>query len=201
MLANDSDADGDQRSWVSLTSPAHGTISGLSNPPYANDFKRYVAVNGYTGTDSFTYKVCDVPFNLCSAPVTVTLNISNNPPVAGPDQYFVLGSGIIGPLFINDSDPDGDTFSGPVVVVGAAHGTVSGLSNPPYANDFKQYVGNAGFIGVDTFQYRITDFLGASSTTTVTLFVLGDGVNDGEASCNAEIAEPINVTNGNMYLQ
>jgi RHS repeat-associated protein len=198
MLANDSDPDGDPLTWVFLTPPSQGTLFGLPNP-YANDFKGYSANNGYTGTDSFTYKACD-PFQLCSAPVTVTLNITNNPPVPGPDQYVVPSAGIIGPMFANDFDPEGDSFNGPEIVVGAANGTVFGLSNtdPP---DFKLYVGNTGFIGTDTFQYRITDFLGASGTTTVTLYVVGDGVNDGAASCSARIGEPVNVTNGNMYLQ
>ncbi len=200
MLANDSDPDGDQISFVLLTGAAHGTVYGLPYPPYPYDVKQYGAETGYTGTDSFTYKVCD-PFQLCSAPVTVTLNITNNPPVPGPDAYLVRGSTIIGPMFVNDSDPEGDGFNGPAVVVGASHGTVYGLPYPDYPYDFKQYVPNTGYTGTDSFQYQICDFLGACGTTTVTLFVLGDGENDGSASCNAGVGMPINVTNGNMYAQ
>lgn len=202
MLVNDTDPDGDQISWVFLSAPAHGTLTGLAQP----DMKNYQANYGFTGVDTFTYKACD-SFNLCSDPATVTLSVANNAPVAGSDQYRVIGAGIIGPMLANDSDPDGDGFNGPAIVMGgASHGIVYGLPYPNYPNDVKQYVPDAGFAGTDSFQYEICDVLGACSRTAVTLWVPGDGENDGPCSgCNkggpAAVAEPINVTNGNMYVQ
>jgi hypothetical protein len=80
MLANDYDPDGDQISYNALTLPTHGTLYGLQQP----DKKTYSPNQGYVGTDSFTYKACD-SLNLCSPPVTVTLNVWNNPPVPVAD--------------------------------------------------------------------------------------------------------------------
>jgi RHS repeat-associated protein len=40
-----------------------------------------------------------------------------------------------------------------------------------------------------------------SNIATVTLLVLGDGENDGRSPCNSSVGGPVNVTNGNMYLQ
>lgn len=207
MMVNDSDPDGDPITWNFLTAPSHGTLFGLPNPAPPG-VKRFAPHHGYTGPDSFTYKVCD-QFGLCSPPATVTLNIVNNPPVPGPDFYVVPPGGFIGPLFANDFDPEGDEFLVATLVVGASHGTVYGPPHPPYPYDIKQYVPNAGFAGIDTFQYKITDHLGASGTTTVTLFVLegDDGENAGVCSPCAgsggpmAVGGPINVTNGNMYLQ
>ncbi len=199
MMANDSDGDGDPITWTFVTAPSHGTLTGLANPN-PDALKLYSPHHGYTGSDSFTYKVCD-QFGLCSAPATVTLTITNNPPVPGPDAYIVRGGTIIGPLFANDFDPEGDSFLGPYLTVAAAHGNVFGLTNDQ-PGDLKLYVPNPGYSGIDSWQYQITDFLGASGTTTVTLYVIaGDGAeNNGKKPCDS-VGEPVNVTNGNMYVE
>jgi len=202
MLANDSDPDGDQISFVLLTGASHGTVFGLPFPHFPDDVKSYTADHGFTGTDSFTYKVCD-SLQLCSPPVTVTLNVFNNPPTPGADVYLIPpGGSIIGPLLANDSDPDNDAINGPALTVGASHGTVFGLANPPFPDDVKQYVPNAGFVGTDSFVYQICDNLGACASTTVTLYVTAndDGVNSGADPCDS-VGEPVNVTNGNVWLQ
>lgn len=179
MMVNDFDPDSDPIIWDIVTFPSHGTLFGLADP--APDLKSFAPFHGYTGPDSFTYHVCD-QFGLCSAPATVTLSINNNPPVPGPDFYVVRGGTIIGPLLANDSDPEGDDFAflGASLTVAASHGQVFGLTN-----DLHQYVPNSGFAGIDTFQYEITDYLGASGSTTVTLFVF-----DGDDAENAGACSP-----------
>ncbi|HWN08496.1 MAG TPA: Ig-like domain-containing protein [Pyrinomonadaceae bacterium] len=198
MMVNDFDPDGDSITWNLVTAPAHGSLFGLAQ----QDLKSYTPHQGYTGPDSFTYKMCD-QFSLCSLPATVSLNVVNNPPVPGPDSYVVRGSTIIGPLRVNDFDPDGDSLGTPSLVVAASHGSVFGLTDP----DFKQYVPHAGYTGTDTFQYQLTDSLGGTGTTTVTLYVIGEGEDNGLCSAcpglggPVAVGNPINVTNGNMYLQ
>jgi RHS repeat-associated protein len=207
MMVNDSDPDGDPLTWNLVTAPAHGRLAAKPHPNPA-DLRDYGPDNGYIGVDTFTYKVCD-EFALCSAPATVTLTINNSPPSAGPDFYTIRAGEIFGPLFANDLDPEGDAFTGPTLVVGASHGTVYGLAYPNYPYDFKRYVPDGGYSGVDTWQYEITDDLGASARTTVTLFVLDsdDAENAGVCSPCAgsggavAVGGPVNVTNGNMYLQ
>lgn len=197
--SNDYDPDGDGLSSPTLvTGASHGTVYGTANP----DIKTYVPTYGYVGTDSFTYKVCD-PMNKCST-ATVNLNVANNPPVALMDFYIVRGSTIIGPLQQNDFDPDGDSILvSPDFVTFPQHGTIYGLSST-YPADMKNFVPHTNYAGLDTFSYRVKDSLGLfSSPAPGFLFVLKtDGAeNAGEASCKAKVGKPINVTNGNMYLQ
>lgn len=168
MKLNDSDPDGDALTFSLLTFPTHGSVTGLPNPPYSSDFKSFGPNFGYTGADSFTYRVCD-PFAACST-ATVSVTVWNNPPAANADFYIVNSgsSGTIGPLRGNDFDPDGDSIGTPSLVVAASHGSVMGLTDP----DYKLYAPNAGFTGTDTWQYRITDSLGRSSDATVYILVL-----------------------------
>lgn len=197
MLANDTDPDGDGvyvYSFTVLTFPTHGTLYGLAQP----DIKYYSAERGYLGTDSFTYKVCD-PYQLCSTG-TVTINLVNQLPVAGADFYVVRGHTIIGPYFANDYDPDGGSvgsFNGVVFTFPEHSSSMYGTSTA----DSHSFTPEPGYTGSDSFTYKVYDSFGAYTVGTVTLYIIADGENAGEASCNANVGKPINVTNGNMYLQ
>src|SRR2546422_1926575 len=74
MLANDSDPDGDHISYSLLTGPSHGGLEVLDQ----EDMPYYTPDNGYSGMDSFTYRVCDTLFT-CSTPAIVTLNVNASP--------------------------------------------------------------------------------------------------------------------------
>jgi large repetitive protein len=206
MTANDFDPDGDPITWNFETAPSHGTLLGPAGP-IPQGVKDYAPDKGYVGTDSFTYKVCD-QFGVCSAPATVTLNIDNSPPIPGPDFYVVRRGTIIGPLFDNDFDPEGDEFLGPYLTVAASHGIVYGYAYLQ-RTDMKQYLPDAGYSGLDSWEYEITDYLGASGRATVTLYVLEDDDAENAGPCSPcpgrggamAVGGPINVTNGNMYLQ
>ena len=128
FLANDSDPDGDGITCGNgaheciLTFPQHGNLTGV-----ATDRWSYGPALGYTGSDSFTYNVCD-DLGLCT-PTTVNLSVNNNAPIAGDDQYTIPGpSTRIGPLRGNDSDPDGDSISEPNLLTFPQHGSLSGLT-------------------------------------------------------------------------
>ncbi len=204
FLANDSDPDGDtvtvgDGSHEGIVSfPQHGTLSPSNAGP---DRKLYTPNPGYTGSDSFSYNACD---GLGGCTVTeVSLSVSHTPPVATPDAYPIRGATIIGPFMANDYDPDGDsiTMGGPSqesIVTLPQHGHLIGIVQP----DKKSYAPDLGFVGTDSFVYAICDDLQVCSTATVTLYVVGGGENDGLCNpCNGSVGEPINVTNGNMYLQ
>ncbi|MCU0857100.1 MAG: Ig-like domain-containing protein [Pontiellaceae bacterium] len=64
-----SDVDGDSLTYAIVTSPAHGTLSGTG----AN--KTYTPATGYTGSDSFTFKVTDSK-GASSANATVSITVT-----------------------------------------------------------------------------------------------------------------------------
>lgn len=199
VLLNDIDPDNNYPlSAVLVTTPSHGSLSALSGGSFT-----YTLINStFVGTDSFTYKACD-NLGACSNAATVTINVVNEPPSAIGEFFTARGATIFGPLMANDFDPDPGDQLFYTQVSGASHGTVIGLSNPPFPSDIQSYVPHANYTGVDSFEYKVCDqFLLCSSVVKVTFFVIqAGGENNGVADCNSSVAHPINVTNGNMYLQ
>lgn len=187
-LVNDYDPDGD--SFVMngvVTQPVHGVIANIGGGYFV-----YYPADGHVGTDSFTYNLWDLGSGF-SEPATVTIDAVNEPPVAAPDFYFLDGVSTIGPLMENDSDPDGDELSFDMITQ-PSHG-VAGVIGP---KGLIRYYPAAGFSGTDSFTYRIKD-CGLAATGTV--YVTIGGIEDGDCSCNKSAGRPVNVTNGNMYLQ
>lgn len=195
LTANDTDPDGDPLRLVSITQPAHGWLRYT----FEDDTFIYQPSQGFVGTDGVTYQVCD-NFGLC-ATGTVIFTVVDAAPVLGNDQYNIRGITTVGPLRLNDYDPDKtDTLYSPTVISQPAHGAITGASPD---GDLQTYQPNQGYLGADSFVYRACDNLGLCSNATVTLRVLpNDGrENSGNVSCSVKVGEPVNVTNGNMYLE
>ncbi len=182
VLANDTDADGDVLSVITVSNPAHGiaTISGKA--------VLYTPTAGYTGADNFSYTVTDGKGANAAGAVTVTISPTaaptptptpaptppagaNQPPKAVDDTFTVSCAAGVATNFVvttNDSDPDsasGDQF----FVVGftfpaATQGTLNLLGN----GEFK-FVASGLAFGSTSFQYTLNDNKGASGTATVTL--------------------------------
>jgi hypothetical protein len=101
--------------------------------------------------------------------VTITVNASNDPPVAAADVYSTdedVPLNVAAPgVLANDSDEDGDALS-----VAALGGPSNGelLLN---ADGSFTYTPNSNFSGADSFTYTVSDGSGGSDTATVTITV------------------------------
>lgn len=167
LTVNDSDPDGDPIRIVSVTSAAHGTL----NYVFSTDSFVYSPNQGFTGTDTATYKLCD-SLGLCST-ATVTFNVVNQAPVAKADNYTIQVNQTLsadGPdaLLANDSDPDGDPFS-----VTAYTQPSFGTLTYSTAEGVFTYQPSQDFVGQDSFTYTDCDYLGACATGTATIKVEG----------------------------
>jgi len=159
VLNNDRDPDGDELAVQSVSQPSHGTA--------ANGRREvtYTPQVGYSGTDAFSYTVSDGRGGSATAQVSVTVVPVNRVPVAQNDSASMTGESILMiEVLANDSDPDGDFLL--VQSIGTpAHGT---LLNSRTAIS---YIPDAGFSGVDTFSYMVSDGNGGSATAVVTVSV------------------------------
>ena len=194
LLGNDSDPDNDPItiSPTGSTTGAHGTFFVNSSGGIV-----YNPTFGYIGSDSYTYTVCDNWAGCTNA--TVTFNVVNTPPVTVDKVYFTHGSfSQDNALLVGDSDPDNDPFSiSPAGPQPGPHGTLFLVSSGGFV-----YTPNAGFFGADTYTISVCDNWAGCSPQKVTFYNVGndDGVNDGANPCDS-VGEPVNVTNGNVWLQ
>ncbi len=165
VLANDTDADGGDRTVISVTQPTNGTVTvtgggtGVSYTPAAT----------YCGADSFSYTLNGGS----SATVTVTITCVNDAPVAGDDAASVSEDGSVTiPVRDNDTDPESDALDVVSVTQGSVQGGGTVVLN---ANDTVTYTPQANFSGTDTFTYTVSD---GNGTDTATVTVTVGGVND-----------------------
>lgn len=132
----------------------------------------------FSGTDSFTYAISDGAGLGLGA---VAIDVINRAPDARNDAYGVdhgktLQVGILNGLLSNDGawrdgafrDADGDTLK--VMTIGlpraTAHGTVTIAEDGSFS-----YTPDAGFAGLDWFDYTASDGFGGTSEAVVTVRV------------------------------
>lgn len=205
IMTNDSDPDGDTFTFDSFgTMPAHG-FPIIGDPPGIINFV-VGQTPGYVGPDSFTYRLHD-SHGALSNYATISINIVNEAPVAVHDEYVIRGTQpqLLAPaVMANDFDPDtGDHLSFDLILQPPAHGSLIGGTPGNFA-----YMPQAGFEGVDTFTYQITDHLGLRSAPgTVTIYVVDNAERLGPCHKRTPIqgprviGRPVDVTTGNMYVQ
>ncbi len=163
VLANDLEPDGhDLIGPAIVQAPAHGTVQveGDGTVTYTPDA-------GFEGTDSFDYEVCDPQGNCGQATVTVHVVVpANEPPVAVDDVASTpVDTAVAIDVLANDTDPNGDVL-GISQVQQPAHGTVSFESDGSLL-----YTPEAGYEGMDSFDYEVCDPYGQCDTAEVVVVV------------------------------
>jgi autotransporter-associated beta strand protein len=150
-----SDVDGDPLTYIIVSSPAHGALSGTGSN------LTYTPTTNYNGADSFTFKANDGLLDSAVATVTITLSAVNDAPVFTVNPIIaaagVEGSDYIGQT-LNGRATDVDTsdsityskVSGPAWLVVAANGTLSGTPT-------------LGSAGLNSFVVRATDSASATA--------------------------------------
>ncbi|MCB9947198.1 MAG: tandem-95 repeat protein [Rhodospirillaceae bacterium] len=150
LLANDGDADGDALALAGFAQPAHGTLADNGDGTLT-----YTPAPDFNGIDTFTYTVGDGRGGFSTAEVEIAVAAVNDAPAPGDDTATVdkdtaLVLSIAG-LLANDGDVDGDVLSW------------SGFTQPVHGalvdngDGSLTYTPEAGFTGVDSFTYGVTD--------------------------------------------
>ncbi len=164
ILANDQNVD--PKTLTITSQPAHDTVT--KNP---DGTVTYTPTNPtFTGTDTFTYQVCDSGNHCKTATVTVTVTA---PPVTPPPPVTVIlnndqatanpGQPVTIPVLANDHNVDPNSL---VIVSPPKNGQAK--VNP---DGTITYTPNPGFSGQDLFTYQVCDTQGACTTATITVNV------------------------------
>ena len=181
--------------YGTLTLGANGSWAYALNNP---DPDTNALTQGQVVTDAFSYTVSDTLGASSSAALTITITGTNDAPVAVADGNggdVVTESGIVvgdpsatGNVLTNDTDPDsGDTKTVTAVngsalnvgvLVAGIYGTLTLGANGSwtYALNDADPDTNAlaqGQAATDAFTYTVTDTLGATSSTALTIAITG----------------------------
>ncbi|MRX48556.1 Ig-like domain-containing protein [Pedobacter puniceum] len=169
---NDSDPDGDNLTFIRLSSPANGNITFNNNGTFT-----FTPNSNWNGTTSFDYQACD-SFGLCTR-ATVFINITpvNDPPIAINDNFTgVEDVTINGNVAPNDRDIDGDPLSFNILT-NPANGSITFNTNGTF--NFRP---NTNWNGNTTFTYRVCDNQNLCDTATVTIVI--SPINDPPTAIN-----------------
>ena len=165
VLLNDTDPEGAPLTATNWSSPSHHALFGS----WATGKFEYKPASGFIGTDSFTYTASDGEGGTATATVTIEVVAPDVAPLLQDDSYDVVkdtalsipAPGVLG----NDDLGQGQW---PAVMTGTtnpAHGTLQWNPDGSF-----EYTPDAGFTGVDTFDYQVT-WRTEQFSATVTLTV------------------------------
>lgn len=183
VLLNDTDADtavfGDIIQGELVSSTTNGVLTFAPN-----GYVKYVPNSGFSGTDSFSYRVTDGLFFGNTTTVTITVQPT---PTAVPDSYVtfasVLNVGSTTGLLVNDLP--GQFVLSARLTSTPANGAVTVNPDGSFV-----YTSSNGFTGVDQFTYVANDGVYDSDPATVTIMVFG--VNQPPVANDDAYATPAN---------
>ena len=217
VLTNDTDADGDALTVTGVNGDAASVGQALNVTSDINGFAATVTIGAdgaitLSASDEFaaladnqadtvtvSYEVSDGQGGVDTATVVLTVNGTNQAPIAADDDFVVNETAagfetVTGNLLDNDSDPDGDTFT--VTAVDGYAGNVGEVIEWE-TDEFGlsvEFVVNAdgsieltpgsdaasqltdGDTDIVQFTYEITDANGATSQATATLEINGANI-------------------------
>lgn len=160
VLTNDSDPDNpnNELNISTLTQPNNGSATIT-----ANNSIIYEPNSGFSGTDVFTYTLCDPSGECSTATVTVTVSEAIN---AQPDiVYTTQGNAVAIYVMTNDQ---GQNISVSQIDDQPNYGNIS---NSDLQTGLFNYQPQADFVGIDYFTYTICNQVGNCETTLVSIIV------------------------------
>lgn len=163
--------------------PAHGSLGALGPQPCTPGTPNgdsvavtYTPDQGFSGSDSFTFRANDGQANSSPATVSITVQGGDTPPTA---NAVSAGGPIDQALPVGLSGTDAETCELSFAIVsGPANGSLSPITdsacapgNPNADTASVTYTPAPGFAGSDSFTYSVTDAGGASATAVASLTI------------------------------
>ncbi|WP_230970026.1 Ig-like domain-containing protein [Nitrogeniibacter aestuarii] len=166
LSGNDTPSTDGGNVWSLVSGPSNGTVTVNPDGTFT-----YTPNADYNGPDSFEYKIVDADGDETTATATITVDPTNDVPVAADDAYTTDEDvPVSGDLSGNDT-PSADGGNVWALVSGPSNGTVVVNADGTFT-----YTPNPDYNGTDSFEYSITDIDGDTTTATATITI--DPVND-----------------------
>ena len=160
IMLSASDQDSDSLTYVIVTEPSNGKLSGLiPNMTYTPN-------TNYNGTDNFSFKVNDGAVDSSMATVSIAITPQNDPPTVA-DISLTTQEDIPLPILFKQDDIDGDSLTY-AIITPPQNGSLS-ESNGQYT-----YTPKTNFFGADNFTYRANDGIENSLIAKVMIVVEED---------------------------
>jgi hypothetical protein len=151
------DVEGDPLTWIIVSQPAHGTLSG------SGAARNYTPSLNYTGSDSFTFKVNDGHVDSNVATVSITITSVNDAPVANNQSVFTPQETELD-ILLTATDAEGSPLTW-FILSQPSHGFLSGTA--PTLN----YTPNWNYSGSDSFTFKVNDGQFDSNIATISISV------------------------------
>lgn len=161
-LSNDSDPNLvlQPETLAIISQPTNGTAS------VENGQINYTPANGFTGTDSLEYKICNSS-RLCDQAKVEIVVKPTMPPVAADDTATTLpATEVTIDSLVNDSDPDGQVEDLTLTIENMPSNGNVRIEDKKFV-----YLPNDQFTGQDSFTYKICDVDGLCDSALVTIQV------------------------------
>ncbi|MFK7745819.1 MAG: Ig-like domain-containing protein [Roseobacter sp.] len=191
------DVDGDPLSFSLVDLPANGAVVLLADGTFT-----YIPEADFNGSDSFVVSVSDPEGESALATVSVDLQSENDAPVVQSNTIFetVEGADVAGSLTAQDVDNTPGELTFALGANAPANGTVVVDGDGSFV-----YQPDDGFLGVETFEYTVSDGSGETTSGVATIEVESDpndpdnqnvsvGVNTDADEDTAAGAVEINIT-------
>ena len=149
---------GDTLTYTIVSNPTHGTLSGTA--PNVT----YTPATGYVGSDGFTFVATENGTVSNTATVSITVTAGPPPPVANNQSVSTNENTAVAITLTGTPGTSGDTLTF-AIATSPAHGTLSGI--PPNMT----YSPTTGYVGADSFTFKLTENNGAASSTPGTVSI------------------------------
>jgi hypothetical protein len=165
VLSNDMDPDGDPISALLELEPENGDIKLAADGSF-----EYTPNPDFYGIDTFKYKANDGFEDSNVVLVTITISPINDVPQALDDQAVIENGETIEIEVLKNDMGVGDQPLELVIEIEPEHGSVEVIGT------LISYTPKGSFLDVDSFTYKVTDVDGESSSATVIITKLIEGL-------------------------
>jgi VCBS repeat-containing protein len=155
-----------------LTSAGGAITAGqnIGNISSGQQYVKFVPFANYNGPSSFTFKLNDGSADSTTVTASITVTSVQDTPVANA-QTTSVNFNTATVLTLTITDPDADTWAWSIIA-NPTNGALSSLTTSTSSNSTTvTYTPTTGYVGSDSFTFRVNDGTANSNTATVTLNV------------------------------